>query len=222
MPTERPPVPRLPEAAGGVRAAKQSRSQAKREALLAAGRRLLRQHDLPGLSVAQVAAEAGVAVGSFYTRFDDKNAWFAELCRQAGSSALAELQQLLDGPAMRAADAAGQVGLLMAWLTRVHREHQGIYRAAVSDPARTHLYWGPLMRLCEQVVARVYRQLEPHLQALAPALRRQRVEFAFQVVFSTLVNAVLHDGAWLRLDNPALEHELARVFLAAVGVPDKA
>ncbi len=213
------PAPGRPRRASGVRAAKQQRSQRKHQALLAAGRALLATHDLPSLSVAQVAAAAGVAVGSFYTRFDDKNAWFAELCREAGAAAFDDLQQLLASAAMQRAGAARQVALLMQWLVQVHRAHQGIFRAAVSDPARTHLYWGPLMRLCDEVVDLVYARLGPELAGVPPSQRRRRVGFAFQMVFSTLVNAVLHDGGPVRLHDAALARELARSFLALVGVP---
>lgn len=203
--------------ASGVRAAKQQRSQRKHQALLDAGRTLLATQDLPSLSVAQVAAAAGVAVGSFYTRFDDKNAWFAELCREAGAAAFADLQQLLASTAMQRAGTARQVALLMQWLVQVHRAHQGIFRAAVSDPARTHLYWGPLMRLCDEVVDLVYARLGAELDSVPRGQRRRRVGFAFQMVFSTLVNAVLHDGGPVHLHDEALARELARSFLALVG-----
>lgn len=207
----------LPGTAPGVRQAKQQRSQAKQQALLAAGHALLKTQDLPSLSVAQVAAAAGVAVGSFYSRFEDKNAWFAELCREAGATALAELQALLASAPMARADGPGQVALLMDWLVQVHRTHQGIFRAAVSDPARTQRYWGPLSLLLAQVVDQVCARLA--LPGAASAAQRRRVDFAFQVVFSTLVNAVLHDAGPVRLNDAALAPELARVFLAAVAVP---
>jgi AcrR family transcriptional regulator len=214
------PAPRRPPAkplSPGVHLAKQQRSLDKQQALLQAGRALLATHDLPTLSVAQVAATAGVAVGSFYTRFEDKNAWFGALCADAGRSAFDELQQLLASPALHRAGTARQVGLLMDWLVQVHRDHQGIFRAAVSDPARTHLYWGPLMRLCDQVVELVYAQLAPGLDSVARSTRKRRVQFAFQMVFATLVNAVLHDGGPVRLHDAALPRELARTFLASVG-----
>ena len=201
----------------GVHQAKQQRSLQTQQALLAAGRDLLKSHDLPTLSVAQVAAAAGVAVGSFYARFEDKNAWFAELSREAASAALADLDQLLVSPALHDATAAGKVSLLMHWLVQVHRDHQGIFRAAVSDPARTQLYWAPLMRLFARVDGLVYALLAPDLRAEPAALGQTRVSFAFQMVFSTLVNAVVHDSGPVRLHDPALAPELARSFLASVG-----
>ncbi len=84
----------------GVHQAKQRRSLQKQQALLAAGRDLFKSHGLPASSVAQVAVAAGVAVGSFYARFEDKNAWFAELSREAAVAAFAELEQLLASPGL--------------------------------------------------------------------------------------------------------------------------
>jgi len=109
------------------------------------------------------------------------------------------------------------VSLLMHWGVQVHRDHQGIFRAAVSDPARTRLYWAPLMRLCARVDPLVYALLAPDLHAEPAGLRQMRVSFAFQMVFSTLVNAVVHDAGPVRLHDPALAPELARSCQATVG-----
>ncbi len=220
----------IPNSAPGVRHVKQQRSLQTQQALLAAGRELLKTtHDLPGLSVAQVAAAAGVAVGSFYSRFDDKNAWFAELTHQAALAAVADRQHLLGASAMHRAAPARKVLLLMQWLVQVHRDHQGIFRASVSDPARTHLYWVPLTRLCAQVDDLVYALLAPDLPAGPGSARpanlhrpqrkpdRKPMGFALQMVFGTLVNAVLHDGGPVRLQDPTLAAALARNFLASAG-----
>ena len=215
----------VPTSAPGVRHVKQQRSLQTQQALLAAGRELLKTHDLPALTVAQVAAAAGVAVGSFYSRFDDKNTWFAELARQAAMAAVADLQQVLASNAMRRAAPARKVALLMQWLVQVHRDHQGIFRASVSDPARTQLYWVPLTRLCAEVDDLVYALLAPELQAAPGSAKpqtlhkadRKHMAFALQMVFGTLVHAVLHDGGPVRLQDPTLAAALARNYLAAVG-----
>lgn len=46
-----------------------------RESLLDAGVAVAERHGLTGLSVNQVVAEAGVAKGTFYVHFDDRNAF---------------------------------------------------------------------------------------------------------------------------------------------------
>ena len=49
-----------------------------------------------------------------------------------------------------------------------------------------------------------------------PAQSRLRVGIALQVVFGTLVNAVLHDPGPIGLNDKRMERELTRVFLGAV------
>src|SRR4029453_3630618 len=56
--------------------AKQARSRATRDALVRAGRNLCEIKDFDELSVAEIAAEAGCSVGSFYSRFSDKDGFF--------------------------------------------------------------------------------------------------------------------------------------------------
>lgn len=46
---------------------------------------------------------------------------------------------------------------------------------------------------------------------------RKPMGFALQMVFGTLVNAVLHDGGPVRLQDPTLAAALARNFLASAG-----
>jgi AcrR family transcriptional regulator len=200
----------LPHA--GVRAAKQSRSQLKHQALLQAGRRLLDAQDLGSLSVAQLTRDAGMAVGSFYSRFVDKGAWFAELLRVTGESVLADSQLLLDSARWVRASNERKVALIV----EVHREHRGIFRAAHFDSARSSLYWPQLQMYGRRLGDAVHAALASHMQRVPPRQRRLRVGIALQLVYGTLVNAVLHDPGPLRLADPQIERELTRVFLGVV------
>ena len=205
-----------PPAARGVHLAKQSRSQAKHEALLQAGRRLLQTEDLGSLSVAQLTSDAGMSVGSFYSRFDDKDAWFAELLRGTGEQALRETQALLDGSRFARASHARKAALIVGHIVAIHREHRGIFRAAHSDAARSRLYWPQLHAYGRRLADAVYDALAPQLQQVPPAQRRLRVGIALQLVFGTLVNAVLHNPGPIGLHDKRMETELSRVFLTTV------
>jgi len=200
----------------GVRAAKQSRSLLKHQALLQAGRRLLDTHDLSTLSVAQLTRDAGMSVGSFYSRFEDKDAWFAELLRVTGEQALQDTQALLVSARFTRASNARKVAQIVRHLVHIHREHRGIFRAAHSDPARSRLYWPQLHAYGRQLGDAVYLALAAHLQQVPAAQRRLRVGIALQLVFGTLVNAVLHNPGPIGLHDKRMETELSRVFLATV------
>lgn len=202
--------------ANGVRAAKQSRSQAKHQALLEAGRRLLDAHDLGTLSVAQLTRDAGMSVGSFYSRFEDKDAWFAELLRVTGERALQETQALLAGRRFAQASNQRKVALIVRHVVAIHRQHRGIFRAAHSDSARSKLYWPQLHAYGQRLADAVVQALAPQLQQVPAAQRRLRVGIALQLVFGTLVNAVLHNPGPIGLHDKRMEAELSRVFLSTV------
>jgi AcrR family transcriptional regulator len=202
--------------ANGVRAAKQSRSQAKHQALLEAGRRLLDAHDLGTLSVAQLTRDAGMSVGSFYSRFEDKDAWFAELLRVTGERALQDTQALLVGRRFAKASNQRKVALIVRHVVAIHREHRGIFRAAHSDSARSKLYWPQLHAYGQRLADAVVQALAPQLQQVPAAQRRLRVGIALQLVFGTLVNAVLHNPGPIGLHDKRMEAELSRVFLSTV------
>ena len=59
-------------------AAQRSRAQT-RERLLAAGRKLFAERGLHGVTTHDLAADAGVAAGTFYLHFSDKAALFREI-----------------------------------------------------------------------------------------------------------------------------------------------
>lgn len=209
-----------PPPVAGVRAAKQSRSQLKHQALLEAGRRLLDAHDLGALSVAQLTRAAGMSVGSFYSRFEDKDAWFAELLRVTGEQALVDTQALLLGARFARADDARKVALIVRHIVEIHRRHRGIFRAAHSDSARSQLYWPQLHGYGQRLADAVYQALAARLRRVPPAQRRLRVGIALQLVFGTLVNAVLHNPGPIGLHDKRMQAELSRVFLATVRLED--
>jgi len=205
-----------PPAAPGVHSAKQLRSQRKHDALLQAGRELLDTQDLATLSVAQLTRHAGIAVGSFYSRFADKDAWFAELLRSTGDAVLRETQALLRTPRWQRAGDARKVGLIVQHIVGIHRRHRGLLRAALSDSTQAARHGMPLHAYGRQLAQAVHDALAPRMQLVPPAQRRLRVAIALQIVYGTLVNAVLRDPGPIALDDPRMERELTRVFLDTV------
>jgi len=205
-----------PELSNGVRAAKQSRSLLKHQALLEAGRRLLDTQDLGTLSVAQLTRDAGMAVGSFYSRFADKDAWFAELLRVTGEQVLDDTTAMLASARWQRAPNERKVALIVRHIVAIHRTHRGIFRAAHFDSARSSLYWPQLHAFGRRIADAVHRALASHMPRVPARQRRFRVGVALQLVYGTLVNAVLHDPGPIALADRQMETELTRVFLGAL------
>jgi AcrR family transcriptional regulator len=65
-----------------LRTASQTRRATVSEALVRAGRTLFSKHAIDAVAIDDIIAEAGVAKGSFYKHFPDKDALLAEVIRQ--------------------------------------------------------------------------------------------------------------------------------------------
>jgi TetR/AcrR family transcriptional regulator, transcriptional repressor for nem operon len=63
-----------------------------RAALLTAASRLFREHGFAGISIADIAAAAGLTHGAFYTHFASKEALCAEVVEQAIGNSVARLK----------------------------------------------------------------------------------------------------------------------------------
>jgi TetR/AcrR family fatty acid metabolism transcriptional regulator len=122
-----------------------AKGRATYEALLAAGDRLLVEHGPTSLTSTAVAAEAGVATGTFYTYFADKDALLAALFARR----LDELATLVD--AELSAEALLDRGLRGALDGAVeavvagYRAHSAVIRAALGrvpdSPVLRDVYW---------------------------------------------------------------------------------
>ena len=186
--------------------AKQTRSRATRDALVRAGRNLCEIKDFDVLSVAEIAAAAGCSVGSFYSRFSDKDGFFRALVGDA------ERREEADAPASH--DPRQSIDTLLAEVIastlQNYRRRRGLIRAAIRRSMTEPALWEPYRRRGQQHADRLVARLQrarPNDAELA-----HRVRFACQMLYGTLNNAVLIAPGPLQLDDAALEAELLRAF----------
>ena len=74
------------------------RDEGKRRAILAAAKRLFAARGFPGTSVADLAREVELPVGSIYTYFDNKEAVLHTVIEEGWAEVLAALEQAISGP----------------------------------------------------------------------------------------------------------------------------
>lgn len=123
---------------------RQQRSRAKLEAVLTATEELLADDLFEALSMAAIAERAGVAVGTIYTRFRNKDELLPALFTRHHAAVAERLkpffEQLRDEPDLRT-----RVARTVDFAVDYHREHRGLLRALTmyvrahpdSIPART-------------------------------------------------------------------------------------
>lgn len=197
----------------------QPRARATQDALLAAGRRLLRDRTLDELSVADIAAGGGMSVGSFYGRFADKDSYFAVLQERANAEWLEEGRAVLQRRRRAPPGAERLLREICAAYIGIFRRERGFVLAALRHASTHPGSWTPFRSAGQAFVADVSGVLEPLLEHLPPAQRAPRLRFAMQLMFATGINAVLNDPGPIRLEDPRLELELAHALCAYLEVP---
>lgn len=115
-----------------IRVPQQVRAQRTREKLLEAAQRELSARGYAKATARSIASEAGVATGSFYQYFADKDA----VLRELGTTRLARISQLSLGLLDSAADPRDTMRTVVLAVMAYHREDPGLH--AVLTERRAH------------------------------------------------------------------------------------
>jgi AcrR family transcriptional regulator len=208
----------------GVTPSRQKRSRETTLALLKAGAEMLRTHSLAELSIEALCREVGATVGAFYSRFDSKEAYFNVLIELAARDGGRGLSKIPPGTKFADADLAALCLALVRGITGWMREHEGVLRAALQHGGDTKRpgTWRPFKRLAGGATLRATPLL---LSAMGPGrkpAKTRTIAFGFQVVFGTLVNAILNDPGPLSLHDPEMETRLGLCLLQILQAEMKA
>ena len=193
----------------GVLPTQQRRSQETTVALLEAAAVMLRERSLDELSIEDLCRRVGVTIGAFYGRFESKDAFFSALMSLAARKALAAVRAAV------ADDNNVDTGLQEACRRVVEvavdvvRRNVGVVRAASQYESVFPERWGTI-RATGSAMADLATPL------LLARMGRGRIEakarsigFAFQMMFGTLLNAVLHKPKLVSVDEPEMVDRLA-------------
>jgi AcrR family transcriptional regulator len=201
---------RLPE----VIPTRQERSLRSTLAMLEAGRMLLLDRSLEELSIEMVCERASTTVGTFYGRFENKQAFFVTMQRMQLIRSEAALNELADQHENASLETLCRD--MVIYMVGVFRSHFGVLRASLQH-TREGMY--DIHKSAGDRNRPVFTAaLSPHLGHLAPRQRKLRIHFAYQVVAGTLVHVALNNPGPLKLDDDALVDELARMVLAYLHV----
>lgn len=184
------------------------------DALLEAGRQRLRTHSLDEMTIEEICANASVTTGAFYRRFLSKTAYFKALQAFAIEDSKEGYANLLTQLDEQRGDLREAIALVVCSIRLWYCKHEGVIRASQMQRSHDVLSWEPIKQIGFQHVKQVAQRLEALCeQPVSPELSK-RISFSFQVVFGTLVNAVINDPGPLALSDKALDEELTMVVFA--------
>ena len=182
-------------------------------ALLQAGAEMLRTRSLSELSIEALCNKVGATVGAFYSRFDSKEAYFNALIELAALDGDRGLLLMAERDLFKGVDLAGLCGILVSGITAWIRNHEGVLRAALQHGGTRPDRWTPFKRRARAMTERATPLLLAAMGKGREAAKKRSIAFGFQVVFGTLVNAILNDPGPVSLRDGEMEARLGRCLL---------
>lgn len=197
----------------GVTPSRQQRSRDTTAALLRAGADLLRRHSLDELSIEALCASVGATVGAFYSRFQSKEVYFSVLLELSARDAKVHLARMVQNERLRTLDLAQLCQTIVGQINRWMCAHEGVVRAALKHGDSRPDRWNRFRMLACATTAGATPILLRTMGRGRQAAKTRGIAFGFQVVFGTMVNAVLNDPGPLSITDPEMAERLGTCLL---------
>jgi AcrR family transcriptional regulator len=205
-----------------VKPPRQARSQQTLDRLLDAAEALVREKGFDDVPIAEIVRRAESSVGSFYSRFPDKDALLHALYERFIEQAIATSDEALDPARWEGARIEEIVVAVVRFLVEIYRERRGLMRAFAIRNRTNAGSQARRERLSQHVSAELSALLLERRGEIRHADPEHAAAFALTLAFSALDNAILfgemRSGAFV-LSDADLAAELARAMLAYLGVP---
>ncbi|HUN53479.1 MAG TPA: TetR/AcrR family transcriptional regulator [Candidatus Sulfotelmatobacter sp.] len=197
-------------------APKQSRSRKTTEALLRVGLRKLEENGIDGLSMSEVAAEAGSSVGSLYFRFGDKNQFVGAILSVALNETSGRNKRLLDAAVAEGWTPEETLRRWVAMMVDVMRERRALLRVMLRHALAQPEAWDPIRRLGHEMKEALFAVLEQARPRITVADWQRRAQIGLQVTNGTLTNMIISDPGPLYFDNDSIKTELADIVVRCI------
>lgn len=204
---------------GWARPAYQERSRQQRDRLMKAGERVFAESGFWQAHVADIAKRAGCSVGSFYRRFQDKEAFFFALQNDMAVHAEVNIAKFFDDPACRDEPLFEVFRRLVRNTSRTMKGIEGYYRALFELSLRGQDVW-PLMRRIETIEAGCVVDLLKARGVPVDDQKRDAAHLAIRMMHGQLISNMLHGPGPYNSDDPRLHEELAHMLVRYLGLDD--
>ncbi|OPX13254.1 TetR/AcrR family transcriptional regulator [Mycobacterium sp. AT1] len=180
--------------ASSVPPALQSRSRITQDRLFAAGTRLLEEGGAEALTVAAVAEDAGVSVGSVYRRFGDKERLLAAIQARFTEEFRTEMSQRVADTGLSAASPPAEViGAAVLGVVETFRAHELLMRVFMLLGTRSATVFA------EGSAASIHggKMFRDTVMLSAPAIRHhpdveEAIDFAYRLTYGACAHRVIN------------------------------
>ena len=196
--------------------AKQKRSRETRDALLMAGWKLLAKTSWDQISVNDLVATANSSVGSFYSRFTDKDTYFDSMASEWLERRRGEIQGLFQ----RLNCADDYVDAVVMDVYHNVLRSRNFWHAAIIRAVTVPDFWVPFRESGLQRIKEFIRLRTEELGRPLSAQEIRNIRFAFQMMNGVINNGILNRPGPIMLETREFEVALVRGFRAIAGLQE--
>jgi AcrR family transcriptional regulator len=193
----------------GFRPTQQRRSRALVVRVMNEGLALLRDHDFESLSIETLCKRCDATVGSFYARFEGKEAFIDALQRLVVEDSRRKLAAAYASERLPRDSLEDLLGWIAKGGVAWTRRYEGLVRASLRRASGDRRSWTPMRELGRIQVAHALPPILRLLPARAGSEAEGRIRFAFQMMYGALNNMVLIDPGPYSLRDAATPRLLA-------------
>ncbi len=198
----------------GVKPALQGRSKQRRDELINAGMELMRHKNFADISIIELTASCGYSVGTFYSRFEDKESFFNAAQNEAIKVNLEKLTAEFQGDFWRTASNKDffrkMVDIIVDGLLGPYR---GIIKASIILSGSNPQVWVPIRESGVSIREIIIDRMKDRFLKNDPARSIETMEFAMQMFYGTLVQAILNDPGPVHFEDENLRENLTRMLV---------
>jgi len=212
MSGNKPKVSNAPNS--GIKPALQGRSKQRRDELISAGMELMRHKNFADISIIELTASCGYSVGTFYSRFEDKESFFNAVQNEAIKLNLENLATEFQGDFWRTASNQEffrkMVDVVVDGLLGPYR---GVIKASIILSGSNPQIWVPIRDSGVSIRELIMNRLKDRFLKNDPARSIETMEFAMQMFYGTLVQAILNDPGPVHFEDDNLRKNLTRMLV---------
>ncbi len=178
----------------GVYEALQDRSRRSRDAFIESGIALLNEMRFAELKVTDLASHSGRSVGSFYKRFEDKEAFFRALQASTVARDRMIIDRRLDRNRLNDLAPGEVMNELVDTLADIFSsEVRGVLRESLLRILEPEDGWAPMRKSGQDVQQRVVDRLKAAYPGKSQEETERKIRFCYQTIVGVLQNDLVND-----------------------------
>lgn len=204
----------------GVHPARQKRSVRNRDAYIKAGIRLLNTQRLSEIKISDLVRDCDGSVGSFYTRFEDKEAFFRALRAAAIGACNREIQRRVNMDRLFEMETGEALDELVELMADIFTSPiRGVLREALLRILEPDDPWAPMRDSARRIIRNYRRAFATEFPDLGEENTKARLSFCFQLVVGTLQNELVNDYHIFSTRDATLRQGLKEALRAYMRIP---